>query len=165
MRCLDERDWAVLSAAREYDEEQSELSSRLGELEAHVDGCSQCSAREAELAELVGVGRLIELPALEPDPYFVTRFRARLESARASGEARRLWRRATLGLAAAAAVLLVVLGLLASRERQRDEFLVLEQMALGTGGPAVDVGREAVDSELDFDLVLALNPSTPEDRP
>ena len=151
MRCLSERDWALVAASRE----DSSLSQepRLVELRAHLEDCSRCSARSAEIADLIEMTSHLHV-AVEPDPFFGTRFRQRLE--KTVLESRVLWRRATYGLAAAAAIVLTILGTLVTRDRQRDEFLILEQLALGSGGPAVQDGID-LSSELDFDVVLALS--------
>ncbi len=155
MNCLSERDWALLAASR--DDSSLARDDRLAAMLQHVGDCTRCAVRYEELDELMALSRLVEVPVAAPDPFFVTRLRARIveQVSEAKIDPGQLWRRATFGLASAAAVILIILGLLASRETQRDEFLVLEQLALGTGGPAIE---ESVDlpGELDFDVVIAL---------
>jgi hypothetical protein len=125
-------------------------------LEEDLESCAEC---RLDLAELREAQRLLRVPPLAPDPYFVVRFRARREEV--ERRSRFDWRRVATRLllpATATAALLAALTVSWS-DRERDSFWDLERHALAAGSPRVQSAPES--SELEPLLAAALGPREP----
>lgn len=123
-----------------------ELGVATAEVEDHLAECAACAR---ELAQLRAVSRLLRVEELAPDPYFVTRFRARRDDSQRRERQLQGWRRFTLRFllpATAAAITLASVLVLAERPEGRS-FHDLERHALSTGSTAfesrdIDPGSE-----------------------
>jgi predicted anti-sigma-YlaC factor YlaD len=131
-------------------------TARAMDPDGHLESCADCRGLLADLRE---VRDLVRPPRVEPDPFFLTRFRARREAA--TRLERESWRRVAVRLllpatAAAAVMAVVTVGL---GERERDSFWDLERHALGAGSPRVQSAPAA--SDLEPFLAAALGPREP----
>jgi predicted anti-sigma-YlaC factor YlaD len=124
-------------------------------VERHLASCAAC---RQELDELRAVQRVLQVPAVAADPYFVLRFRARHEaSVRTLESWRRIAVRLLLPATATAAILAAVT--VSRGEGDRDSFWELERHALGAGSPRV--GSAPRSSELEPLFAAALGPREP----
>jgi anti-sigma factor RsiW len=126
------------------------------ELERHLESCAAC---RAELDELRALRRVLHVPRLEPDPFFLVRFRARREALeRLSAES---WRRVAvrLLLPATAAAALLALVAIRSGAGEPESFWDLERHALASGSPRLRSAPES--SDLEPLLAAALGPREP----
>lgn len=126
------------------------------ELERHVESCAEC---RRELGELRALRRVLHVPALEPDPFFVVRFRARrAELERLSVES---WRRVAVRLLLPATAAAALLALIAIRTGvgEPESFWDLERHALAAGSPRLRSAPES--SDLEPLLAAALGPREP----
>jgi anti-sigma factor RsiW len=145
-------DDALLSAHLDGEATEGSGGVRLEDLES----CAECRQSLAELRE---VQRLVRVPRVEPDPFFVVRFRAR------RGEAERSsllsWLRVAVRvlLPATAAAAVVAAVTVSGGERERDSFWDLERHALAAGSPRMQSAPES--SDLEPLLAAALGPREP----